>query len=189
MPERRVLHDVSWSELERLLQAKGERRVPLFAYLDGTLELMSPSHDHEWITRQIEQLLLVYAIERGIEVSGLGSWTLRSRINAAGIEPDNCYVFGPTWRGRRRPDLAIEVAWSRGGLAKLEIYRRLHVPEIWVWKRGAIQIYALRKSGYSAVDASRFVHGIDLRMLCRFIDRPTTSDAVRAYCEALRRRT
>ena len=188
MRERRLLRGVSWTEFERRLAEKGEHRTPLMAYLDGTLELVSPSTDHEWITRQIEQLLATYALERGISFSNLGSATLRKKMASVGIEPDNCYFFGPRWRGRRRPDLAIEVEWSRGGLSKLEIYRRLHVPEVWIWKRGTIAIHALRRDGYEHVDASRFVPGIDLALLCKFIDRPTTSDAILRYRAALRRR-
>lgn len=185
--ERRLLRGVSWHEFEQRLAEKGDRRTPLMAYLDGTLELVSPSTDHEWITRQIEQLLATFALERGISFSNLGSATLRKKMASAGIEPDNCYFFGPRWRGRRRPDLAIEVEWTRGGLSKLEIYRRLHVPEVWIWKRGAIAIHSLRRGRYERVDASRFVPGIDLAVLCKFIDRPTTSDAILRYRAALRR--
>lgn len=186
--ERTLLHRVSWAEYERRLAGKGEKRVPLMAYLDGELELVSPSGDHEWITRQIEHLLATYALARGIEFSGLGSWTLRSKLEHAGVEPDNCYLFGPRWRGRRRPDVAIEVEWTRGGIAKLEIYRRLRVPEVWIWKRGTIEIHSLRRGAYVRADASRFVPGIDLALLCTFIDRPTTSGAVLAYRKALGRR-
>lgn len=183
-----MLHGVSWAEFERRLARKHDRRVPLMAYLDGELELVSPSEDHEWITRQIEHLLATYALARGIELSGLGSWTLRSKLRSAGIEPDNCYVFGPRWRGRRRPDLAIEVEWTRGGIAKLEIYRRLRVPEVWIWKRGVIEIFALKRDTYVRATSSRFVPGIDLALLCKFIDRRTTTAAILGYRKALARR-
>ena len=172
--ERRILRGVSWEEFERRLAAKHDKRVPLMAYLDGVLELMSPRLDHEWMTRQIEQLLATYALEHGIEFSTLGSSTLRKKIASAGIEPDNCYFFGPAWRGRRRPDLAIEVQWTRGGIKKLEIN---------------IAIHSLHQREYTVVENSRFVPGIDLPHLCTFIDRPTTSRAILEYRAALRATT
>ena len=171
-----------------MLAAKHDKRVPLFAYLDGTLELMSPSFDHEWITRQIEQMLVQYCVARDVLVSGLGSWTLKSKLESVGVEPDDCYLFGPSPRGRRRPDLAIEVLWTRGKLSKLEIYRRLHVPEVWIWKQGKITVYRLRRTGYAPAANSRFVPEIDLDQVCAFIGRyKTTTDLVRAYQAALAR--
>ncbi len=181
-----MVHGVSWGEFERRLARKGDRRRPLLAYLDGTLEIMSPSDDHEWINAQIGRLLEVYAEERSIEISVLGSWTLRSKLSAVGVEPDNCYVFGP-WRGRKRPDLAIEVVWTRGGIAKLEIYRRLRVPEVWFWRRGEIQMFRLGRAGYVRAARSSFTPDIDLALLCQFIDRRSTSVAKAEYRAALRR--
>lgn len=104
-----------------------------------------------------------------------------------GIEPDDCYVFGPTWRGKRRPDLAIEVVWSRGGVSKLEIYRRLFVPEVWSWKKGKIEVYRLRRDGYRRVEASRYVPDIDLDLLLSFVGERTTTETIIAYRAALRR--
>jgi Uma2 family endonuclease len=184
--DRRTLLSVSWDEYSRRLEQKGELHRPRLAYLDGTLEIMSPSVDHEWIGQITGRLLEVYCLENGIDFSGLGQWTLRSKLKDVGLEPDNCYVFGP-WRGRRRPDLAIEVVWTRGGLAKLEIYRRLHVPEVWFWKKGAIEMYGLRRDGYRRLERSKFVPNIDLVHLCSFLDRRVSSRAMQEYRERLRR--
>ena len=52
-----------------------------------------------------------------------------------GVEPDECYVFGDA-PDPERPDLAIEVVWTRGGIDKREIYRALGVRELWFWRRG-----------------------------------------------------
>jgi hypothetical protein len=43
-----------------------------------------------------------------------------------GVEPDECYVLGDVAEPAR-PDLAIEVVWSSGGINELEIYRKLGV--------------------------------------------------------------
>ncbi len=109
-----------------------------------------------------------------------------SRTSRRGAEPDECYVFGegvePTV-----PHLAIEVVWTSGGINKLDVYRKLGVPEIWYWSRGHIQPYELRGEKYEPIAESKMLAGIDLRELERFVDQPTTSRAMREYRDALRR--
>ena len=41
------------------------------------------------------------------------------------IEADECYVVGVLEAEPERPDLAVEVVWTGGGLSKLEVYRGL----------------------------------------------------------------
>lgn len=46
--QRVILHDdVSWETYVRLVDERGDRRVPRFAYDRGELEIMSPSTEHE----------------------------------------------------------------------------------------------------------------------------------------------
>ena len=61
----------------------------------------------------------MWCFENGIEFSGYGSWTLKSEGADHGVEPDECYVFGNVPEPER-PDLAIEVVWTSGGINKLE---------------------------------------------------------------------
>ena len=86
-----------------------------------------------------------------------------------------------------RPDLAIEVIWTSGGLDKREIYRALGVPELWFWRRGVITVYALRGEVYEEIPNGEVLPGIDLRSLVTFLDRPTTSQAMRDYRASLGR--
>ena|SRR5882762_4327602 len=51
-PEQRVvLHHISWDICESLLIAHRERSVPRFTYDRGELEIVSPSAEHEQLTR------------------------------------------------------------------------------------------------------------------------------------------
>ncbi|MEG4506483.1 Uma2 family endonuclease [Microcoleus sp. F6_B4] len=34
------------------------------------------------------------------------------------------------------PDLAIEVVFTSGGIDKLQLYKRLGIPEVWFWEDG-----------------------------------------------------
>jgi len=179
------LRGATWADYQRLLEIRGDHSAPRITYLEGTLEIMSPSRSHESIKSLIGCLVEAFCAERGIEFSTYGSWTLENKETERGVEPDECYVFGEV-REPARPDLAIEVVWTSGGLNKLEVYRKLGVREVWYWRRGKFEVHVLRGEQYTLAPASEAVPGIDLEQLASFIDRPTTSRAIREYREALR---
>lgn len=182
--QRLIMHGITWSGYEAQLALRGDAPVPRVAYLDGAMELMSPSRDHERIKSYIGRLIETYALERDLELSPYGAWTLGRAPKAAGLEPDECYIVGSDQRGER-PDLAIEVVWTHGGLDKLEIYRRLGVPEVWVWRDGAIHVHVLRDDAYQPSDHSIQLPGIDIVQVSSLLDRPTVLQAIRAYRKLL----
>ena len=104
----------------------------------------------------------MFCQEHRIPWSAYGNWTLDDESEAAGAEPDECYVFDPDPKRRPRPDLAIEVIRTSGGLDKLEIYRRLCVREVWFWRADAIAVHALAPAGYELQLRSGCLPGIDL---------------------------
>jgi Uma2 family endonuclease len=182
-----VLRGAEWSDYQRVLELRGERPVPRLAFLEGALQLTTPSREHETLKSLIGQLVEVWCLERGVEFSAAGSWTLEDKASERGVEPDECYVFGAS-RDADRPDLAIEVIWTSGGLDKREIYRALSVREVWFWRKGRLTAHALRADGYEEITASEVLPGIDLSELCRFLDRPTASQAIRDYRSTLQAR-
>jgi Uma2 family endonuclease len=183
--QRLVTYNVPWAHYEAQLALRGDAPVPRMAYLEGAMELMSPSKDHERIKSYLGCLLEAYALEQGLDLSPYGAWTLENAPKEAGAEPDECYLVG-TDQSRDTPDLAIEVAWTSGGLDKLEIYRRLHVAEVWFWKDGRIIVHVLHEDEYQQVDRSHLFPELDLRLLCSLLDRPTALQAVRALRDHLR---
>jgi Uma2 family endonuclease len=148
------------------------------------MELMSPSRDHERLKSYIGRLIEAYALERGIDLSPYGAWTLRSAPRTSGLEPDECFIIGSD-QSAERPDLAIEVHWTSGGIDKLEIYRRLDVPEVWIWRDGVISVYVLSGDQYATSDHSSQLPGIDLGLLTSLLEYPTLIQAVRAFRKAL----
>jgi Uma2 family endonuclease len=179
-----VLHDVTWSDYQRMLELRGDASVPRFAFLEGQLEIMTPSKPHESLKSRIGCLVEVWCLERDVEFSPVGSWTLESKPTNRGIEPDECYVFGDLAE-RERPDLAIEVVWTSGGVRKLDIYAGLGVREVWFWRRGRITVHELVGDAYVERSESVVLAGIDLVQLTTFLDRPTASQAIREYRAAL----
>jgi Uma2 family endonuclease len=180
------LYGVTWADYLRLLEIRGDRSAPRITYVEGTLEIMSPSRTHDEIKSYIGRLVEAWCLERGIEFTPYGSWTLKSKREERGVEADECYVFGPEPKRKRRPDIAIEVVWTSGGIDKLGVYRKLGVREVWYWEDGRIQVNVLRGTRYEPVAKSDALPGIDLEQLTSFLDRPTASRAILDYRAALR---
>jgi Uma2 family endonuclease len=183
--QRLVTYGVPWSHYETQLALRGDAPVPRIAYLEGAMELMSPSKEHERIKSYIGRLVEAYALERGIDLSPYGAWTLKSPPNQSGLEPDECYLVGD--QDKEAPDLAIEVVWTSGGIDKLAIYARLGIGEVWFWKASRIEVHVLSQQRYEQTDRSSLFPDLDLEQLCSFLDRPTALQAVKAFREALRR--
>lgn len=183
-----VLRGATWADYQRILEMRGDHSAPRIAYLEGEIEIRSPSQPHESIKSILGCLVEVWCLEHAIEFSTYGSWTLEDKAVERGVEADECYVFGAP-RGALRPDLAIEVVWTSGGLNKLDIYRKLGVREVWFWRRGALTAHVLVGETYQQRSASEVLVGIDLDQLASFVDRPTTSQAIRDYRSALTRNT
>jgi len=181
--QRVMLRSVCWDDYEAALTMRGESSAVRIAYLEGVLELMTPSRDHETLKKKLARLVEAYAEELGLELEGYGSWTLKRREEERGAEPDECYSIGIAGEV---PELAIEVIWTSGGLDKLEIYRRLGIREVWVWRGGEIAVFALRGHRYEAIARSQVLPQIDLDLVRSLLDTPSQSVALRELRARLR---
>jgi Uma2 family endonuclease len=181
--ERRVLlSSVPWATyvvLRDTVQSSGVRMT----YLEGQLEIMSPSREHEVSKTQIARLLELFCLERDIPLYGYGSTTFRREEKEAGLEPDECYCRG---EDREIPDIALEVVVSSAGLDKLEVYRRLGVREVWIFQAGAFRLLTLDGDGYRPIAASAIFPEVDLPRLALHAQEPDQHAALRAYRAELR---
>jgi len=183
--QRVTLYDVSWADFELILQIRGDRAGVRLTYLNGVLELISPSVDHEGVKKTIARLLEAYAEEKGLTFNGFGSWTLKKATRARALEPDECYSLSA---GRpTQPDLAIEVIWTSGGIDKLEVYRGLGVREVWFWRDGAIEVSVLVGDRFERQERSALLPDLDLVELARHIDPENQTESVTRYRKTLRR--
>jgi Uma2 family endonuclease len=179
-----ILRDTPWALYEAILAARGERRVPRLQYASGRLELMSPGRSHERIRSMMRRLAEAFGEECDIPMDGYGAWTLREEGVARGVEPDECYIFNDSEADR--PDLAIEVIWTSGGLDKLDLYAPLRVREVWFWEDGHISVHVLRGDRYVESARSEVLPTIDLALLTRFATRTDQSAALKEYRAAVR---
>lgn len=155
--DRIVLSGISW-ELYEALRDNEENWHIHMAYDEGTLELMSPSPDHEAISKLLAEMIEVLTEELGISRRGLKSTTWKRRGLAKGLEADECYYIlnhHRLPRGRPLdlsidppPDLAIETEVSRSAVQRLRIYAALGVPEVWRWRgKTGLAAYSLDANG------------------------------------------
>jgi len=167
------MRDQSWAAFEAYLDERGDA-LPRVSYLEGTLQLMSPSGDHENIKRRLTALIDAYLDHVGIPFDGIGAWLLKNAERSAGLEPDECYILGDP--GKPRPDLAIEVIWTSGSIDKLQIYERLGVPEVWFWKNDVVDVYFLMATGYERQASSRLLPEFPFEVLPVLLTLPRFSD-------------
>lgn len=181
---RLVIHGVSWGRYVAIRELLEDHPGLRMAYLEGTLEIMSPSETHERSKTTIARLLELYALERGIHLNGYGSMTFRKEAKERGAEPDECYVLGRTIG--EAPDVVIEVVMTSGGIDKLAIYRGLSVPEVWFFEDGRFHVHQLGPDGYRSVDRSLLLPELDLDAVARFAGYEDQTEAVLAFRVTLR---
>jgi Uma2 family endonuclease len=155
--QRLILHGIDWRTYGRLLRAFAERPSVRLTYDRGTLEIMSPLHEHESDGRFLGRLAVTLTEELGLPVKAGGSTTFRRRRRRRGLEPDDCYWIAhePPVRGKRRidlrtdppPDLAIEVDVASSSLDRMAIYAALRVPEIWRLDAQGLTFHVLGADG------------------------------------------
>lgn len=177
-----TLVGVSWSQFESLEAAFESVGGIKFAYLDGILEIMAVSPEHQDTKSTIGILLEAYLREKGIRFYAKGSPTLGSQEIWARKQPDESYNL---LTKKAIPDLAIEVVFTSGGIDKLQLYKRLGIPEVWFWEDGVLSIYCLRQE-YEKVDRSELLPELDIALLVRYITYFDQYDAVTEFIKALR---
>ncbi len=169
--ERFVTTGVNWQMYETLLAKLEDNSHYRITYIDGILEIVSPSIRHENLQKRLAILIERYLYLKRIRFSPMGSSTIKKQLKQAGVEPDECYSIGEK---KNIPDLAIEVIITSGSIDKLEIYRRLGVSEVWVWQINRLKLYHLREEtpsqfldtyGYEQITASELLPELRIALL------------------------
>jgi Uma2 family endonuclease len=153
-----VLSDVSWERYETIVTALETRHNYRTAYLDGVLEIAAPMLLHERIHRILGHIVKVLADFEDRDWEDFGATTFRKKEKCAGLEPDTCFYIGENAVRVRAcmaqmdlnayppPDLAIESDVTSN--TTLEVYLRLKVPEVWVYRKGKLKIHLLQNGKY-----------------------------------------
>lgn len=180
--QRLVLYGLSWQQYETLRQTLEEVPGTRLTYLDGTLEIMTPSPEHEDSKTTIGDLLSLYLTQKRIRFYHRGSPTLKNQDTARGKEPDDSFNLETK---KDVPDIAIEVIVSSGSLDILSVYQGLGVPEVWLWKNNQLSIYHLRSQGYEQISKSELLPELDLALLVKYLNYPDQYDAIIEFRNAI----
>ena len=166
-----TIPNVTWLEFESILQELGEKRRTRIAYSNSTLEIMVPLLDREIPKDLISDIVKILLKSAGRRYEPFGSTTFK-REGAAGVEPDACFYILNYQRmiNRRRllpddppPDLAIETDVT--SKTKIDAYKIIGVPEVWVYDSGRLRIYLLQDGEYVESDMSPNFPGIAIAQL------------------------
>lgn len=176
-----LVDGLTWREfkaVEQLLDRPGVR----LSFLAGVLEIRRmPGKKHETIKERIGALLEAYMEFIGLDFTPTGSMTL-DQVGLVKREADKSYELG---QDKERPDLAIEVVFSSGGIDKLEAYKLLQISEVWFWQNGNLSLYVLRSNKYLEVSQSSVLPALDITLLTRCINTTSHAQALREFRQAL----
>jgi Uma2 family endonuclease len=178
-----LIEGIGWEKFEAIESVFADVAGIRVAYLDGVLEFMPISDEHEEIKSTLGCLLEVYLRAKGIRYYVRGGPSLGGRGDAARRQPDESYNIGTK---KDRADIAIEVVLTSGGLDKLECYKRFGIPEVWFWQDGSLRLYALRAGQYHQIFVSQFLPELDLEQLVTAANLPDQYDAVTQYRENIK---
>jgi Uma2 family endonuclease len=183
--QRMLLHGVSWREyltLRDLIDRPGLRMT----YLEGALELLMPSPQHELWKKNIARFVELYAHVKQIDLYGYGSTTFKKEATERGAEPDECYLVGK--KLDEFPEIVLEVIHSAPLLNKLAVYAGFGVAEVWVFKDGKFRLYVFDRTagGYLEVESSVLIPDLDFAIIARYAVRDDTPRALREFEAELR---
>lgn len=174
-----LLHNVSWSTYESLLEDYQDVRNPHFTYDRGDLLIMVLSPEHEEISGAISVLVQTLAEEFGVEWRGFGSMTHKRQDLQRGFEPDSCFYFKneALMRGQKRldltvdppPDLIVEIDITHPSINKLPLFAALGIPEVWRFDGERVEISRLADARYLRVESSSSLPLVTAEIVTRFL--------------------
>jgi Uma2 family endonuclease len=179
MTGRVVMYGVSWEDYAQLMTMM-ENRHARISYDRGTLEIMSPSSQHEKIKSLIVSMVDGIAAAFAMPVASFGSTTFKRDDLKKGIEADACFYVSLEPQMRERddidiavdppPELAVEVDVTRSVTHRLPIYAKLGIGEIWVWRTEKVRFLLLQDSGkFAESETSRAFPFLKAKTLAEFI--------------------
>ena len=168
--QQMLLKDVSWQQLENILEEMGEHRAARISYSHGWLEIMVPLPEHEKDKELIGDLVKFLLDELQIDFEPFGSTTLKNERMRQAVEADTCFYIQNQAAviGKNRidltvdppPDLAIEIDIT--SRTRFENYELLGVPEFWRYTQQGLEINLLQAGKYSKSQSSPNFPGIPI---------------------------
>jgi hypothetical protein len=148
--ERLVICGVSWERYLALDKALGDDRPgPRFYYLDGELEIMTTSNEHERIKKWIGDLMAVYFAEASIEIMPRGQATMRKALKLSFAVKSRSSALGDRFCSlfaEQSPRFAVK---SRSNGVPFLPLTRPFVPHVGVYRQARSPSYMARTAVWS----------------------------------------
>ncbi len=192
-----TLRGVSWQTYKALMADVGDDRAWRIAYDRGVLEIRMPLPKHEEPKRLIESFIEALVDELGIEIRSLGALTLEREDLTRAVEPDTCFYIEneSTVRGKDEinlpddPPPVVESDYTSSSLNKFTLYASLGVPELWRYRKNALEVYQLREEKYEKSEQSGIFPFLPIAEVPGFIEQSKTigqRSAVRLFRQRIR---
>jgi Uma2 family endonuclease len=185
----------TWQDFCALRDSRGDGSIPRLKYRHGEILLMSPLPRHG---REANILADVVKALLDHEVRNYEAFTpITMEIpEEGGIEPDYCFyidnwesVAGKDridWLVEPPPDLVIEIDVTTYTAA--EDYLPYNVPEVWLFKKSGLKIYALQNGAYALQTHSRFFPEINFAELVASVLQEAAEQGTGVALRQLRQR-
>jgi len=183
-----ILRGIHWDTYERLLADQQESSGTRLNFDCGTLEIVSPSSEHERLKETITLLFQLMASELEIDVVAAGSTTFRRKDLRKGFEPDASFYIRNAQAVPKRPqsdlrrdpppDVVVEIEITSPAIDKLSIFAAAGVPEVWLYRDDQVEILALESKTYQKKMESSFLPGVTDEVLTSFVRSSRTMTSV-----------
>ena len=174
-----LLHNISWSTYESLLQDIPDTPSLRLTYDEGDLLIMVTSPEHEEIDDIFRRLIHLLAEEFEVQCRGFGSATYKRKDLKKGFEPDSCFYFKhqARMRGKKRfdpardpaPELIVEIDITSPSIKRLPLFAAFGVAEVWRFDGEKLEILHLQKGEYLKRDNSLALPKANAKAIAEFI--------------------
>lgn len=177
---------ISWPEYEHLLDQLDERSDLRVSYDRGRLEIVTTTQLHEMYSDLLLLIAYTAASYSGLPFESRGSTTFKSELLRQGAESDTCIYSANAHLivaiPRRQidlnidpaPDIIVEVDITHSSSGKHSFYRRIGVPELWVYDGSELRILTVGANGYEPVPASTSFSILTAELLTRALELSRT---------------
>ncbi|XFA71933.1 Uma2 family endonuclease [Thermosynechococcaceae cyanobacterium Okahandja] len=162
----------TWQDYCALRDSRGDGSIPHIKFRSGEILLMSPLPRHGREANILADVVKVLLDSDNRNYEAFTPITM-DIPEVGGIEPDYCFYIDNwqaaagkdriNWQVDPPPDLVIEIDVSTYTAA--EDYAPYGVPEVWLFQKSGLKIYALHGETYELQASSRYFPTIDLPAL------------------------
>jgi Uma2 family endonuclease len=177
-PGTRIQFPSTLAEYEQMLERLGDRAGLRMRFRNHYILLMAPLPEHGKNTELIADFVKALLRHQGQEWESFGVITLK-KTGVPGVEPDSCFYIQNRQAilGKRRlnldidppPDLAIETDLT--SFTDINDYLPIAVPEVWIYKTGALRIYRFAGDRYLETTSQLFPDLAIAELLPRYVNR------------------